>query len=87
MPRNMRLFTWLLFGGLGSALATTTPPSPYVVHEKRQGPSEEWDKQSRARKDFILPIRIALKQQNLDSAEQYLHEISDPDSPKFGVQY
>lgn len=81
LSRNMRFVTWLLC--TLCALATT-PPSTHTVHEKRDGPADLWTKQSRAQQDVILPIRVALKQQNLDNGERLLVDISDPDSPNFG---
>ena len=77
----MRLLTWLL---CTPGAFATTPPTTHTLHEKREGPADAWTKQSRAQQDVILPIRVALKQQNLDNGDRFLLDISDPDSPNFG---
>lgn len=69
-----------------AAPATDGRPS-MVVHEKRDGSPYHWQKQSRAYGEEILPVRIGLRQQNLDNAEQYLLDVSDPSSANFGPYY
>ena len=44
----------------------------------------QWQKQQRASSDTIIPVKIALTQQNLELGSHYLQEISDPKSSKFG---
>ena len=56
-----------------------------VVHEERTREPVAWDKVARANKDVVLPLRIGLKQQNLENAEQYVYDVADPDSPNYGM--
>ena len=69
-----------------SSLAAPNPAA-YVVHEKRDEPSRQWNKLKRANPRDRLPIRIGLVQQNLQNAEQYLMDVSDPRSPNFGQHW
>ncbi|KAI1587582.1 aorsin precursor [Pyrenophora tritici-repentis] len=58
-----------------------------TLHEKRDALPSAWTKQSRAPRDAILPVRIGLKQRNLEHGDRFLHDISDPDSPNFGKHW
>lgn len=63
-------------------------PSPnFVVHEKRVGEPLAWTKENRASKSQVLPIRVGLKQSNLDNMYEYVEKVSDPDSPDFGTSF
>jgi tripeptidyl-peptidase I len=78
-----------LVGALASsaALCSAAPPSSarrHMLHEKRDGESHVWTKRERANPDQVLPIRIGLRQRNLENAESYIYEVSDPTSPNFG---
>jgi tripeptidyl-peptidase-1 len=55
-----------------------------VVHEKRDGNLHQWEKRSRAAPHYVLPIKIGLRQRNLENAEKYIYDIADPSSPNFG---
>lgn len=64
------------------------PTSNHVLHEKRNdGPHSAWKKHSRATGTEILPVRIGLKQRNLEHAERFIQDISDPASPNFGKHW
>ncbi|KAF3163032.1 hypothetical protein TWF751_010474 [Orbilia oligospora] len=58
--------------------------STYVVHEKRAVKNQAWFKRSPASRSSVLPMRIGLKQRNLDKGHDLLMEISTPGSPKYG---
>lgn len=58
--------------------------SSHVVHEKRDSRNLEWSALSRLDPDAILPLRIGLKQRNLDQGPLWLHQISHPASPDYG---
>ena len=75
-----------LLAGFAAAAASLVI-DPHVLHEKRDGAPIEWERQTRASKEVILPIRIGLKQRNLHYADHFIEEVADPDSPKYGVSY
>ena len=70
-----------------NGLAASTPLSSHIVHEKRDALPVAWHKHSRAPRDALLPVRIGLKQRNLEHADRFLEDVSDPDSPNFGEKY
>lgn len=59
----------------------------FTVHEKRSLKPHEWIKRSRARPDDTLPVRIGLKQRNLENAEQYIFDVAHPSSPNYGTLF
>lgn len=59
----------------------------YVVHERRERLPTHWNKNAMLHGDSSIPLRIGLKQSNLDKADEYLTEVSDPDSPNFGKHW
>lgn len=67
-----------------TSLAAGSPLGSHVVHEKRNALPVAWTKHSRAPKDTVLPVRIGLTQRNLEHADRFLDDISDPESPNFG---
>jgi hypothetical protein len=69
-------------------LATPTAKTArtYHLHEKR-AEGLGWQKKSRADVGVTLPLRIGLRQSNLASADQYLWDVSSPNSPNFGTSY
>lgn len=60
-------------------------PSTHVLHE-RQMPhwSRTWQRKSKAKKSALLPVRIGLRQTNLDDGHKLLMDRSNPESPNFG---
>jgi hypothetical protein len=83
IPSDKMHFSALLLLGLGG-LTQSTPSSTHTVHEKRHALPVAWTKHSRAQKDVIVPVRVGLKQRNLEHSDRFLEDISDPDSPNFG---
>lgn len=82
----MRFSVFLPLGAL--CASTVTLASPYVVHEKRHvSTDDQWSKLTQLDSNAVLPIRIGLKQQNLELGDQWLMEVSDPTSPKFGKHW
>jgi len=84
----MRLsILWSLFlGGLAYG-ATIDRRNDHVVHEKRSGAPLEWSKHRRAPASQILPMRIGLKQRNLEHADRFIYEITDPSSSRYGKHW
>lgn len=82
-------FTLSYFSILGAlvANAAAAPSVNYVLHEKRDGLPPGWGHAEELHGSTILPMKIGLTQANLDKAEEYLMEISHPDSPNFGQHW
>jgi hypothetical protein len=81
-PANMLFSAWLLFSLSGFALGS--PLSTHAVHEKRHALPLAWTKHSRAPRSAVLPVRIGLNQRNLEYADRFLEDVSNPDSLNFG---
>lgn len=65
--------------------AAPTTSSKHVLHERRDGrPHNSWQKRSRADVEHVMPIRIALRERNIENAETYIYDVADPRSPNFG---
>ncbi len=72
------------FAGFASALPSA---EPHVLHEKRDGLPVAWRHHSRAERSTVLPVRIGLKQRNLEHGSRYIADVADPKSPNFGMYY
>lgn len=71
----------LVWTDVGLAL----PSSDHVLHEKREGSLDgQWKRSQRLDSDAVVPLRIGLVQQNLESGYEKLMEVSHPTSAKFG---
>lgn len=68
----------------------TTPLLPrygdYVVHEKRDF-FRDARTVRRLNGDVVVPLRIGLLQQNLDTLSAHLMAVSDPESPMYGEHW
>jgi hypothetical protein len=60
------------------------PSSNHVVHEKRNKAPHGWIKRASTNSEMVLPMRVGLKQRNLHKAQEYLMDVSDPESPNYG---
>lgn len=91
--RNWSRLALMLMLSIGVATLLLASPlqaaavHAHEIHEKRNIVPPGWSKGSRLDKRTILPIRIALKQRNLDNLHDYLMQVSDPDSPKYGQHW
>ena len=63
------------------------PSSNHVLHEKRDALPFGWERVDKVPSHEVLPMRIGLKQSNLDKAEDFLMEVSHPSSPKYGQHW
>lgn len=72
---------------VASAFAIPTPPSDYVVHEQRAVIPFGWRRIERLNGSYVLPLKIALVQTNLDHVEEYLLSVSDPTSENYGKHW
>ncbi|KHN98389.1 Peptidase S8/S53, subtilisin/kexin/sedolisin [Metarhizium album ARSEF 1941] len=71
------------------AASLGVPASHHVVHERRDvgAVSGRVVKRAAASADALVPVRIALKQRNLDKGMEYLMDVSDPSSKNYGNHY
>ncbi|KAF2435263.1 subtilisin-like protein [Tothia fuscella] len=76
---------WLLTTCL-SIVAVIASNRQHTVHERRATTTSIWTKRSFMNKEATLPIRIALTQRNLETAEGLIRSVSDPASPQY-AQY
>lgn len=84
----MRLSLLLSTALAGSVIAAPSPPAdPHVLHEKRHGEPVAWKRHSRADSNLMLPVRVGLKQRNLEHGDRWLADVADPDSPNFGKHW
>lgn len=51
------------------------------------GNDVEWVRKERAAPDTLVPLSIALQQQNLHLGPELLYEVANPDSPKYGQHW
>lgn len=76
-----------------AALAVATDAKPlerhqprtsrHVVHERVQPVQGAWVKSHRIHEAAMLPVRIGLTQQNLHRAEEFIYDVSHPESPNY----
>lgn len=83
----MRLSLFALSALLASAAAAPSLQN-HVLLEKRDKVPPGWSSHGQAIDGkTILPMKIGLTQGNLESADEYLMEVSHPESPKFGQHW
>ncbi|CAK7262474.1 hypothetical protein SEPCBS57363_000063 [Sporothrix epigloea] len=60
-------------------------PDTHMLHERQpKSWASRWERTKRAAPDAILPMRIGLKQRNVDDGHNRLMAVSDPKSPDYG---
>lgn len=69
------------------ASVIAAPSFTNVLHEKRDALPFGWERHDKLPSHDVLPMRIGLKQSNLDKAEEFLMEVSHPSSPKYGQHW
>lgn len=77
------------FVALSLAVVSLAEPtlSPYNVHEKRSAIPIGWSHTRRHESAATLPLRIALKQSNIESIDEYLYDVSHPESANYGKHW
>lgn len=61
--------------------------SPYNVHEMRSAIPTGWTRTRRHENGATLPLRIALKQSNIESIGDFLYDVSHPESANYGKHW
>lgn len=67
--------------------AFALPSVNHLVHEKRERLPPGWQYHEKLQSSEVLPMSIALTQSNLDKADDFLMEVSHPESPNFGKHW
>ena len=60
------------------------PSTYHRIHERRSAPPPGWEVVGGLDSSYVLPMKVALTQSNLDKGEEFLMKVSHPDSPSFG---
>lgn len=87
---RLALMLVLSIGVAAILLASSSQAAAVVgheIHEQRDVVPPGWTRGSRLDRRTILPVRIALKQRNLDNLHDYLVQVSDPASPNYGQHW
>lgn len=85
---TMPLSISVAFTALVGLAASIAIPETHAVHEKRDAVSrQKWIKRDRIEPHVKLPMRVGLKQNNLEKGHQWLMEVSHPDSPQYGQHW
>lgn len=81
--RAFSIFSVYLF----TALAVCSPTPNHAIHEKRDRMPANWRRSHKLDARAVLPLRIALKQRNIEHGYQAIDEVSHPDSEKYGQHW
>jgi tripeptidyl-peptidase-1 len=83
------MFATLITAALAATTVFASPiiSNSNVVHEKRDVLPPGWNKRSELSRRALLPMKIALAQNNLEKGGDWLHEVSDPDSERYGKHW
>ena len=76
------IFNTLILSALASKVLAA-PGSTHVLHEKR-AVIDHSSRGERVPENAVIPIRIGLKQSNLEHGYDALMDVSDPDSENYG---
>jgi tripeptidyl-peptidase I len=85
----MRSLTLPLFSLGFLCLGAIAEPllSPWVLHEKRNHVPAGWSHSHRLDGTAVLPLRFGLTQSNIQTIDEYIHDVADPDSPNYGKHW
>ncbi|KAK8002133.1 hypothetical protein PG991_014355 [Apiospora marii] len=79
--------TFLAVAALTAASPASKRATHHVTHEKRHQLPAEWTKREKVEGRAVLPLRIGLKQQNLDRADELLDGVSNPKSGSYAQHW
>ena len=78
----------VLVAAVAWGLSSATPLlSPHVIHEKRHVAPIGWSRKDALEPQAVLPVSIALAQENLHRGDDWLMDVSHPDSPNYGKHW
>lgn len=81
----LNVFATLVVALSASPISSTT--MTHVLHERRSRPPARWTRSARLHSSAVFPVRIGLTQQNLHRAEEFLNEVSHPESKLYGQHW
>lgn len=88
LPTLIMFVQNLLALGLFAASSLASPVgNPHVVHEKRTSIPHGWAKRAELRGSMVLPMKVALTQNNLDKGHDWLMDVSHPQSKSYGKHW
>lgn len=67
--------------------AWAAPAADYILHEKRNEIPPGWRQVEKLKVTEVLPMRIALTQSNLHRTEEFLMQVSHPESDTYGQHW
>lgn len=73
--------------GALTASAIASPTSHYAVHERRDRAPHGWSKREQLDGRAVMPMRIALAQKNMDRGDEFLQNVSHPNSANYGQHW
>ncbi|GAM88207.1 hypothetical protein ANO11243_062380 [Dothideomycetidae sp. 11243] len=76
-----------LTGAIAGLVSGAAIPETHAIHEKRSdlpAHARRWVKRDRAHASATLPVRIGLKQKNIEQGHDWLMSVSHPESENFG---
>lgn len=71
----MRVSSIAFVLALAATAQGTTIPRSHVIHEKREVTPSKWVKREKIPSSHVLPMRIGLKQRNLDRGYDFLMDV------------
>ncbi|KIJ66050.1 hypothetical protein HYDPIDRAFT_87640 [Hydnomerulius pinastri MD-312] len=80
--RSLLLPFVLLSLGLAASAGPTL--SPWTLHERRSHIPSGWSRARKHNPSAVIPLRFALAQPNIEDIEEYLYDVSHPNSPNYG---
>lgn len=71
----MRASSLCLILVVATVVRSVAVPNSHVIHEKRDGTPSRWAKRAKLAPRDILPMRIGLKQKNLERGHEFLMDV------------
>ena len=72
---------------LGLAASSDPTLSRFIVHERRSQIPSGWNIARKHDASATIPLRFALAQSNIKNIEEYLYDVSHPNSPNYGKHW
>ncbi|POS70995.1 Pro-kumamolisin [Diaporthe helianthi] len=83
----MLYYKLMLASCAASAVAYALNGASHSLHERRSDIPDGWTRHEALDRRAVLPMRIGLKQRNLDMLPEWLSEVSHPKSERYGQHW